>query len=1067
MKVKFNRITKELTFLEGTTTLNSNDVLWHKLEVEMEGGDLLTNESLWVTFDNGNGISTQGDMTPRLDAYPIPKEVLSVPGEWTLQLLIKVYDAVDGEFIERGGSNPATFTVQAGLHFNGDDNPITNNTAGSLRTDLNEASESLELLWSSHRVLESTTNGKIENLKEVMPYVADFNFPYLSATYEELKNNPVLNFEGIVRKPVKVGSHFGTLAMTTDDRTVWVSLSVTEVREEDGYLLKAKVNHFYDYVDGKLVNDVKLLKSEIPLVVNTKEYINKPFQEIVDTFNGGIPLEWYPLMRIHEAYFNKPPMVGDTFWLIVESEDAYIFQLRASIEEVYAEGDEYYGYVRWNPHTGSILLDVALDTFFVLRDPTIKNGIPLIEYEVRHAPRTYQWYLDALNGWYSIATGDLLLNRQCKPGDIFTRIVKTEDGYICLVKLEVSDNYVQANIKDVVVLYSPEELNAIKSRLDSFSLYEIVSSLPASGDANKLYLKPSSGQEEGNILEEWLWVNNKWEMVGTKKVEIDLTPYAKKDEVISLSQKGVANGVASLDANGKVPEEQLPENIGNNNNLENGKGKGAFQQIADGVAEGFDYAEYNADGSVKSYKNPTAMEWISEELKAHIDGGGKIPYGAEGNFSSAIGGKSYAYGKRSHAEGTTTIAFGDYSHVEGNNSVTLGANSHAEGKQTTTLGENSHAEGFDTFAKGYISHAEGYQTHAEGSVSHAEGQGTHAEGDQSHAEGNGTHAQGHYSHAEGYGTHAKGKASHASGEGTIAEGDYQTVVGTYNPPVDMVDLNENTKAKVLFIVGNGKNDAERGIAFAVLDNGEAVSGYGDKPSSDISLINVAQFYDLLSQETTSNLIDGRLPFSVQPKPNIGEGNPNSIADYEYDFVFGKGLRTTNEYETVFGRYNTYSDADWQHPKALFVIGNGTSNSNRSNAFEVKEDGTAYAGGKKVLCEGEVSGGTKLYRHTIKSSSTADKLIVETYKSTPLVHTETMPDGNDYYLLDYDISKYALNMYVVSNNTFKKVVDFKHTDYDTYVYFYVASGYTFLQEEHIGIIFSKAQIPNENYKIEEI
>lgn len=388
--------------------------------------------------------------------------------------------------------------------------------------------------------------------------------------------------------------------------------------------------------------------------------------------------------------------------------------------------------------------------------------------------------------------------------------------------------------------------------------------------------------------------------------------------------------------------------------MEDGKGNGSFQQVADGVADGFAFAEYNADGSVKSYKNPTAMEWISDDVKAYIDSGGKIPYGAEGNFSSAIGGKSYAYGKRSHAEGTTTIAFGDYSHAEGNNSVTLGANSHAEGKQTTTLQENAHAEGFDTFAEGYISHSEGYQTHAEGSVSHAEGQGTHAEGDQSHAEGNGTHAEGHYSHAEGYGTHAKGKASHTSGEGTIAEGDYQTVVGTYNPPVDTIDIDENTKAKVLFMVGNGISDEERSVAFAVLDNGEALSSYEDKPSSDASLINLRQFYDLLWQETTSTLIDGRLPFSVQPKPHIGEGNPDSIADYSYDFVFGKGLRTTNEYETVFGKYNTYSDADWQNPKALFVIGNGTSNSSRSNAFEVKEDGTAKLGEKLIATEDYVN-----------------------------------------------------------------------------------------------------------------
>lgn len=105
-------------------------------------------------------------------------------------------------------------------------------------------------------------------------------------------------------------------------------------------------------------------------------------------------------------------------------------------------------------------------------------------------------------------------------------------------------------------------VDSLNDRINSFKLYEIVPSLRPSGDTNKLYLVPSFKQEEGNILEEWLWVNDAWEMVGTKKVEIDLTPYAKKDEVISLLQKGVPNGVATLDANGKVPAEQLPDDIG-------------------------------------------------------------------------------------------------------------------------------------------------------------------------------------------------------------------------------------------------------------------------------------------------------------------------------------------------------------------------------------------------------------------------------------------------------------------------------------------------------------------------
>lgn len=320
-------------------------------------------------------------------------------------------------------------------------------------------------------------------------------------------------------------------------------------------------------------------------------------------------------------------------------------------------------------------------------------------------------------------------------------------------------------------------------------------------------------------------------------------------------------------------------------NLQDGDGEGSLQQIPDGVADGFAFAEYNEDGSVKEYKNPNAIQFSDPVLKAYLDSGGLVDYGANGNYSSTFGGKSCAYGKRSLAEGTTTIAMGDYSHVEGNNSVTYGANSHAEGKRTTTVGENAHAEGFDALAEGYISHAEGYKTTAKGACSHSEGIGTTAEGDQSHAEGNGTFSIGACSHAEGegskaheYASHAEGKDAEAKGYASHAEGISTIALGLYS-------------------------HAEGGWTYA---NGQYSHA----------------------------------------------GGTDSIADYYCDFVHGEGLRTTYEHQTVFGRFN--DDSNWSNNRPLFMIGNGTSNTDRSNAFEVLQDGTAKLSDKFVATEDYVT-----------------------------------------------------------------------------------------------------------------
>lgn len=238
-------------------------------------------------------------------------------------------------------------------------------------------------------------------------------------------------------------------------------------------------------------------------------------------------------------------------------------------------------------------------------------------------------------------------------------------------------------------------------------------------------------------------------------------------------------------------------------NMDSGTGKGSMQQMADGVADGFDFTG----------KNPNATA-----LDATLTG--KIPYGATGDFASSFGGKSSAQGKRSHAEGTTTIAKGKYSHVEGDNSVALGNDSHAEGLQTLSAGTASHSEGSYGTALGHSSHSEGIKTSAEGNYSHTEGGETRTIGAFSHAEGYGTVARGEASHAEGDRTEAIGSASHASGVGTIAARAAQMSIGAYNIG----------KEDTLFEIGHGKKADEvitRINVFEVYADGTVGIKYGN------------------------------------------------------------------------------------------------------------------------------------------------------------------------------------------------------------------------------------------------
>lgn len=122
------------------------------------------------------------------------------------------------------------------------------------------------------------------------------------------------------------------------------------------------------------------------------------------------------------------------------------------------------------------------------------------------------------------------------------------------------------------------------------TLFQIVSALPTSNiNKNRIYIVASTNKDPNgkNIYAEYIYTGDtsaaydatKWEKMGEYTPTVDLSPYSQhvankqnphgvtktqvglgnvtNDAQIPLSQKGKANGVATLDANGKVTDGQL------------------------------------------------------------------------------------------------------------------------------------------------------------------------------------------------------------------------------------------------------------------------------------------------------------------------------------------------------------------------------------------------------------------------------------------------------------------------------------------------------------------------------
>lgn len=102
------------------------------------------------------------------------------------------------------------------------------------------------------------------------------------------------------------------------------------------------------------------------------------------------------------------------------------------------------------------------------------------------------------------------------------------------------------NIKDATArngltnVYTKSEVDDIVDGIVGIS-FEVVASLPASGNAGTIYLVSNSGTGQ-NIYDEYVWLtaSNRWEKIGT--TDVDLSGYAQTADLGDLAFKDSATG---------------------------------------------------------------------------------------------------------------------------------------------------------------------------------------------------------------------------------------------------------------------------------------------------------------------------------------------------------------------------------------------------------------------------------------------------------------------------------------------------------------------------------------------
>lgn len=254
-----------------------------------------------------------------------------------------------------------------------------------------------------------------------------------------------------------------------------------------------------------------------------------------------------------------------------------------------------------------------------------------------------------------------------------------------------------------------------------------------------------------------------------------------------------------------------------------------------------------------------------------------------------------ASGFRSTARGQSTTASGAYSEASGVQTTAVGLASTARGKNTTAYGVCSEASG-----RSYYSYDESglsldyWYTKpfgaAYGDYSHSEGDNCFSYGVGSHSEGRECLSYREYCHSEGQETFAWGYRSHSQGTRTLAYGN-ESHSGGYGSatPYDIIDYIQNVV-----------------------------------PNAGIPLTTI-----WLS--TPFNCAYGHYSITL---------GYNCLAYGDYSQAYGNGTCAGSAYQTVIGKYNIVDTEG----KYAFIIGNGTDNNNRSNAYAVDWNGNLYVNG---------------------------------------------------------------------------------------------------------------------------
>jgi hypothetical protein len=361
----------------------------------------------------------------------------------------------------------------------------------------------------------------------------------------------------------------------------------------------------------------------------------------------------------------------------------------------------------------------------------------------------------------------------------------------------------------------------------------------------------------------------------------------------------------------------------------------------------------------------------SIKLEALFNGDYKYSLGNK-DFSF-IGGKdvvangdgSYASGKDIFVTGAGAHGLGNGNFIRANTGNAIGLNNKVTGRHAVAFNEGNKACGYATFVigdhngvYGWYDAAGGWGNKSFGKFNYTFGGANISKGEYAVNFGSYNEVEGLYNLAHGYHNNINGKFNIINGQKSNIIGDYNNIAGihTITGNGNMVNGDRQTIDGLYNVVNgythtiNGKYNIIDGHTHTINGDYNTVNGMRNTIESlynavfgiDNSIVATSH-YNLINGDKNKITVQNSARNSITGYNNIIEA-PNgyciivgrdNIVKTAYGNAFGQGLIVDGGYgnQLVVGKFNEVDRY------ARVIIGNGKSDSERSNAVVVRNDGT--------------------------------------------------------------------------------------------------------------------------------